>query len=128
MENKGVCKEHHVLAVFLLHRKCSFAIVLVFQFQIVLFVLLQSREKEKAAEWREKLIETIVEQDSAALIMFLEGESPSEEKLKELIQKGTPKLSFVLFSQGLPLKIRGYHLFLMLLLITYLRLLKLKQL
>lgn len=53
------------------------------------------------------MIETIVEQDSAALMMFLEGESPSEEKLKELIQKGTPKLSFLLFLTGTVFKNKG---------------------
>merc|ERR1712238_534208 len=69
--------------------------------------LVDDELKEKAAEWREKLIETVVEQDDEALMMFLEGESPSEEKLKELIRKGTLNLSFVPVLTGTPFKNKG---------------------
>ena len=49
---------------------------------------------EKAAEWRTKMIETIVDLDEAAMEAYLEGEEPSIEKMKELIRKGTISLAF----------------------------------
>ncbi|MCW8971023.1 MAG: GTP-binding protein, partial [Rhodospirillales bacterium] len=44
---------------------------------------------DKAAEYREKLIELAVEQDDAAMEAYLEGQEPSEEVLKKCIRKGT---------------------------------------
>ncbi|PIW31061.1 MAG: elongation factor G [Rhodobacterales bacterium CG15_BIG_FIL_POST_REV_8_21_14_020_59_13] len=49
---------------------------------------------DKAAEWREKMIETAVELDEAAMEAYLEGEEPSVETLKRLIRKGTINLDF----------------------------------
>jgi elongation factor G len=49
---------------------------------------------DKAAEWREKMIETAVELDETALEAYLEGEEPSIETLKKLIRKGTINLDF----------------------------------
>ncbi|WP_394694348.1 elongation factor G [Hyphobacterium sp.] len=49
---------------------------------------------DKAAEWREKMIETAVELDETALEAYLEGEEPSVETLKKLIRKGTINLDF----------------------------------
>ncbi|WP_109260632.1 elongation factor G [Hyphobacterium indicum] len=49
---------------------------------------------DKAAEWREKMIETAVELDEAAMEAYLEGEEPSVETLKKLIRKGTINLDF----------------------------------
>jgi elongation factor G len=46
------------------------------------------------AEWREKLIETAVEQDDDLLEAYLEGEEPSIEDLKHCIRKGTIALDF----------------------------------
>jgi elongation factor G len=45
-------------------------------------------------EWREKLIETAVEQDDDLLEQYLEGEEPSLEDLKRCIRKGTIALDF----------------------------------
>ncbi len=45
-------------------------------------------------EWREKLIETAVEQDDALLEKYLEGEEPSIDDLKRCIRKGTINLDF----------------------------------
>jgi elongation factor G len=45
-------------------------------------------------EWREKLIETAVEQDDDAMEKYLEGEEPSMETLKACIRKGTIELAF----------------------------------
>lgn len=63
--------------------------------------------KAKAAEWREKLIETVVEQDEDALMAYLEGEEPSIEELKKLIRKGTLNLSFVPVVTGTAFKNKG---------------------
>ncbi|TRO88299.1 elongation factor G [Glycocaulis profundi] len=49
---------------------------------------------DQAAEYREKLVETAVEQDEAAMEAYLEGEEPSEELLISLIRKGTITLQF----------------------------------
>ena len=45
-------------------------------------------------EWREKLIETAVEQDDDLLEQYLEGSEPSVEDLKRCVRKGTIKLDF----------------------------------
>jgi elongation factor G len=44
---------------------------------------------DRAKEYREKLIETAVEVDEAALEAYLEGEEPDIDTLKRLIRKGT---------------------------------------
>ena len=45
-------------------------------------------------EWREKLIETAVEQDEAVMEKYLEGEEPTIDELKSCIRKGTINLTF----------------------------------
>ena len=45
-------------------------------------------------EWREKLIETAVEQDDAVMEKYLEGEEPTIDELTSCIRKGTINLSF----------------------------------
>ena len=50
--------------------------------------------KDLVEEWREKLIETAVEQDDDLLEAYLEGEEPSIEDLKRCIRKGTIALDF----------------------------------
>ncbi len=45
-------------------------------------------------EWREKLIETAVEQDDDLLEQYLEGNEPSIEDLKRCVRKGTINLDF----------------------------------
>ena len=45
-------------------------------------------------EWREKLVETAVEQDDDLLEKYLDGEEPSIENLKKCIRKGTVNLDF----------------------------------
>ena len=49
---------------------------------------------DKVEEWREKLIETAVEQDDDLLEQYLEGNEPSLEDLKRCIRKGTINLDF----------------------------------
>jgi elongation factor G len=45
-------------------------------------------------EWREKLIETAVEQDDDLLEQYLEGNEPSVDDIKRCIRKGTIALDF----------------------------------
>jgi len=45
-------------------------------------------------KWREKLIETALEQDDDLLEKYLEGEEPSIEGIKKCIRKGTINLDF----------------------------------
>jgi len=45
-------------------------------------------------EWREKLIETAVEQDDAIMERYLDGNEPSIEEVKRCIRKGTVDLAF----------------------------------
>ena len=45
-------------------------------------------------EWREKLVETAVEQDDDLLEKYLEGEEPSVDDLKRCIRQGTINLDF----------------------------------
>ncbi|VAW97783.1 Translation elongation factor G paralog VC2342 [hydrothermal vent metagenome] len=49
---------------------------------------------DKIEEWREKLIETAVEQDDDLMEAYLDGEEPSIEDLKRCIRKGTIALDF----------------------------------
>ncbi len=49
---------------------------------------------DQVEEWREKLIETAVEQDDDLLEAYLEGNEPSVEDLKRCIRKGTINLDF----------------------------------
>jgi len=45
-------------------------------------------------EWREKLIETAVEQDDDLLEQYLEGEEPSIDDIKRCVRRGTINLDF----------------------------------
>ena len=49
---------------------------------------------DKVEEYREKLIETALEQDDEALEAYLEGEEPSMEVIKDCIRKGTNTMDF----------------------------------
>ncbi|KAL3904894.1 MAG: hypothetical protein SGPRY_011118 [Prymnesium sp.] len=63
--------------------------------------------KEKAAEYREKLVELAVEQDEELLMQYLEGEEPSEADLKRCIRQGTLDGSFVPVLTGTAFKNKG---------------------
>ena len=47
-----------------------------------------------AAEYREMLVETVVEQDDDLMMAYMDGEAPSVEDLKRCIRNGTRKLDF----------------------------------
>ncbi len=63
--------------------------------------------QDKAAEYREKLIELAVEQDDEAMEAYLEGNPPSAEQLKALIRKGTLAQAFVPVLCGSSFKNKG---------------------
>ncbi|SNS90611.1 elongation factor G [Sphingopyxis indica] len=63
--------------------------------------------KDKAAEYREKLVELAVEQDDAAMEAYLEGELPDVATLKALIRKGTLAQAFVPVLCGSAFKNKG---------------------
>ncbi|MBL0769499.1 elongation factor G [Sphingopyxis sp. DHUNG17] len=62
---------------------------------------------DKAAEYRQKLIELAVEQDDDAMMAYLEGEEPDVATLKALIRKGTLNQSFVPVLCGSAFKNKG---------------------
>jgi elongation factor G len=61
-------------------------------------------------EWREKLIETAVEQDDDLLEQYLEGNEPSIEDIKRCIRKGTIALDFFPTYCGSAFKNKGIQL------------------
>jgi elongation factor G len=65
---------------------------------------------EKAAEYREQLIETAVEQDDDLMEAYLEGNEPSIEDVKRCIRKGTIKLDFFPTYCGSAFKNKGIQL------------------
>ncbi len=62
---------------------------------------------DKAAEYREKLVELAVEQDDDAMEAYLEGNVPDVATLKKLIRKGTLAQAFVPVLCGSAFKNKG---------------------
>jgi len=60
--------------------------------------------------WREKLIETAVEQDDEAMEMYLGGEEPAMDAIKHCIRKGTIALDFFPTYAGSAFKNKGVQL------------------
>jgi len=65
---------------------------------------------DKVEEYREKLIETAVEQDDDLMEAYLEGEEPSMEDIKRCIRKGTIALDFFPTYCGSAFKNKGIQL------------------
>jgi len=65
---------------------------------------------DKIEEYREKLIETAVEQDDDLMEAYLEGNEPSIEDLKKCIRKGTIALDFFPTYCGSAFKNKGIQL------------------
>ncbi len=63
--------------------------------------------KDKAQEYRERLIELAVEQDDDAMEAYLEGNEPDVATLKKLIRKGTLDQKFVPVLCGSAFKNKG---------------------
>ena len=65
---------------------------------------------ELIEEWREKLIETAVEQDDVAMEKYLEGEEPDLVTINKAIRKGTRELAFFPTYGGSSFKNKGVQL------------------
>ncbi|MEE1675864.1 elongation factor G [Agarivorans aestuarii] len=65
---------------------------------------------EKAAEYREMLVESAVEQDEELMMAYMEGEEPTIEQLKACIRKGTRDMSFFPTYCGSAFKNKGIQL------------------
>ncbi|WP_062018360.1 elongation factor G [Aureimonas sp. AU4] len=63
--------------------------------------------QDRAAEYRELMIETAVEVDEDAMTKYLEGEMPSNEQLRALIRKGTCEVTFTPIFCGSAFKNKG---------------------
>ncbi len=61
-------------------------------------------------EWREKMVETALEQDDEAMEKYLDGEEPDIETLKKCIRKGTIALDFFPTYCGSSFKNKGVQL------------------
>ena len=65
---------------------------------------------DDVAEWRNKLIETAVEQDDDMMEMYLDGEEPAIDDIKKCIRKGTIALDFFPTLCGSAFKNKGVQL------------------
>jgi len=65
---------------------------------------------DDVAMWRDKLIETAVEQDDDLMEMYLEGEEPAIDDIKRCIRKGTVALDFFPTLCGSAFKNKGVQL------------------
>lgn len=65
---------------------------------------------DQVEEWREKLIETAVEQDDDLMEAYLEGNEPSLDDIKRCIREGTRKLDFFPTYCGSAFKDKGIQL------------------
>ena len=63
--------------------------------------------KEKAAQYREKMIEAAVEMDDDAMNAYLEGNMPSNDQIRALIRKGTIAVKFFPMFCGSAFKNKG---------------------
>jgi elongation factor G len=63
--------------------------------------------KAKAEEYREIMIEAVVEADDDAMEAYLEGEMPDNDKIRELVRKGTCAVQFFPVFCGSAFKNKG---------------------
>ncbi|QUX91962.1 elongation factor G [Marinomonas sp. A3A] len=68
--------------------------------------------EEIVEEYREKLLETAVEQDDDVMMAYMDGEEPSMDDLKRCIRKGTRDLAFFPTYCGSAFKNKGMQLLL----------------
>ncbi|MFT6557451.1 MULTISPECIES: elongation factor G [Sneathiella] len=62
---------------------------------------------DKAAEYREAMLETAIEMDEAVMEAYLEGEEPDEDTLRRCIRLGTLEAAFVPVLTGTAFKNKG---------------------
>ncbi|MCW8957426.1 MAG: elongation factor G [Gammaproteobacteria bacterium] len=65
---------------------------------------------DQVEEWREKLVETAVEQDDDLMEQYLEGNEPAVEDIQKCIRKGTINLDFFPTYCGSAFKNKGMQL------------------
>ncbi|MBJ3784117.1 elongation factor G [Devosia sediminis] len=63
--------------------------------------------KDKAAKYREAMIEAAVEMDDAAMEAYLEGEMPNNDTIRRLLRKGVIETKFFLIFAGSAFKNKG---------------------
>ncbi|MGO4611102.1 elongation factor G, partial [Variovorax sp. 2RAF20] len=63
--------------------------------------------KAKAEEYREKLIETVVEIDEEAMEAYLNGDMPDNDKIRALVRRGTIDVKFHPMFCGTAFKNKG---------------------
>jgi elongation factor G len=66
-----------------------------------------STHAEAAREWRDRLIETVAENDDDVMLQYLEGEEPTVEELKAAIRRGTLAGKFTPVLTGTAFKNKG---------------------
>jgi elongation factor G len=71
------------------------------------YVDIPANMADQAAEYREKMIETVIDQDDAAMEAYLDGTEPDEATLKRCIRKGTIAGVFVPVLCGSAFKNKG---------------------
>ena len=62
---------------------------------------------EAAREWRDRLVETVAENDDDIMVMYLEGEEPAVDELKAAIRRGTLDGKFTPILTGTAFKNKG---------------------
>ena len=67
---------------------------------------------DQVEEWREKLLEMVVDQDDDVMEAYLDGNEPSMEDIKRCIREGTRKLDFFPTYCGSAFKDKGVQLIL----------------
>ncbi|MCC5993539.1 MAG: elongation factor G [Rhodobacteraceae bacterium] len=63
--------------------------------------------KDQAEEWRNTMIEIVVEQDDDVMEQYLEGNEPDSDTIRRLVRKGTLALDFVPVCTGSAFKNKG---------------------
>lgn len=63
--------------------------------------------KDKAVEWREKLVEAISSIDDDLMVKYLEGEEVSEQELRSALRKGTLAMKIIPVVTGSAFKNKG---------------------
>ena len=66
-----------------------------------------STHVEAAREWRDRLVETVAENDDDIMMMYLEGEEPPVDELKAAIRRGTLGAKFAPILTGTAFKNKG---------------------
>ena len=69
--------------------------------------IISSELLDKAKTYRDKLIETIVDQDEEVMMQYLDGKTPNVDEIKRCIRRGTLSFSFTPILTGSAFKNKG---------------------